>query len=326
MNSEDGSNLNDVCPICRKEKMYYNERYQANVNADRIKCKICGDFKISLEDFLALTSKDKSFDENRHIFSGIIRHYSNVKARLPYEFNLESEKAYLDSPLIPDERIDNLDLILQYISDNEEYAGHELVINANYDYPIAFAKNEEEMSWFLKILCNNLKWIDNPRSARYVLNERDRYVLNEKGWEQLVRIKREKKETNQIFVAMPFSKNMDKIWQNGYSAAIAKCGYKPFRVDKKEHNEKIDDEIIAGIKSSCCVIADATYRNEGVYYEAGFAKGLDLPVVWACCKGYFDSEKVHFDTQQYNHILWNDAQDLYEKLMMRLKATLPIRE
>ena len=167
-----------------------------------------------------------------------------------------------------------------------------------------------------------MRWIDNPRP--------DRYVLNEKGWEQLVRIKRKKKETNQIFVAMPFSKNkeeMDKIWQNGYSAAIAKCGYKPFRVDKKEHNEKIDDEIIAGIKSSCCcVIADATYRNEGVYYEAGFAKGLDLPVVWACDKDYFDNKKVHFDTQQYNHILWNDAQDLCEKLMMRLKATLPIRE
>ena len=154
MNSEDGSNLNDVCPICRKRKMYHNESYY-NMNAHRIKCKICGYFNISLEDSLDL--RDKSFDENRHIFSGIIRHYSNVKARLPYEFNLESEKAYLDSPLIPDERIDNSDRILQYISDNEEYAGHDLHIDANYDYPIAFAKNKEEMSYFLKILCNNFE-------------------------------------------------------------------------------------------------------------------------------------------------------------------------
>ena len=142
--------------------------------------------KLALKISLALTSKDKSFDENRHIFSGIIRHYSNVKANLSYEFNLKSEKAYLDSPLIPDERIDNVDRILQYISDNEEYAGHELTIDANYDYPIAFAKNKEEMSYFLKTLLNDLRWIDNPRSSRY--------VLNQKGREQLVRIKRGKKK------------------------------------------------------------------------------------------------------------------------------------
>lgn len=128
----------------------------------------------------------------------------------------------------------------------------------------------------------------------------------------------------QAFVAMWFSPEMDTAYQMGIDPAVRDCGYIPFRVDRKEHNNKIDDEIIAAIRSSRFLIADFTSEPDkprgGVYYEAGFAQGLGLPVIWMCRADLID--KVHFDTRQYNHITWTNEGDLREKLRNRIIATI----
>ena len=90
----------------------------------------------------------------------------------------------------------------------------------------------------------------------------------------------------------------------------------------KEHNNDITDEIIAEIRKSRFLVADFTRQRGGVYFEAGFAKGLEIPVIFTCKEDEID--QVHFDTRQYNHILWKDPEDLYLKLKMRILATLPM--
>lgn len=82
--------------------------------------------------------------------------------------------------------------------------------------------------------------------------------------------------------------------------------------------EKICDKIQVDIKKSRIVIADVTENNSGVYYEAGFAQGLGIPVIWTCRKDKIS--EVHFDTRQYNHILWESKEELYEKLKVRIKS------
>ena len=41
-----------------------------------------------------------------------------------------------------------------------------------------------------------------------------------------------------------------------------------------------------------------------MYYEVGFAHGLNMPVIFSCRKDMIG--EVLFDTRQYNHILWED--------------------
>ena len=88
------------------------------------------------------------------------------------------------------------------------------------------------------------------------------------------------------------------------------------RIDSKEHSNKIDDEIIAEIRRSRFVVADFTSEEDkprgGVYYEAGFAMGLNIPVIWTCRADMIGN--VHFDTRQFNHITWDDPEDLRVKL------------
>lgn len=58
----------------------------------------------------------------------------------------------------------------------------------------------------------------------------------------------------------------------------------------------------------------------GVYYEAGFAAGLGIPVIHMVRAA--DVERLHFDTRQINHIVWTDPADLRQKLVSRIGATL----
>ena len=122
---------------------------------------------------------------------------------------------------------------------------------------------------------------------------------------------------------MWFNDELYGAWEKGFSAALEETGYKPNRIDLQEHNEKICDKIIAEIRKSGLLVADFTGNRGGVYFEAGFAMGLDIPVIWTCRADFV--EKLHFDTRQYNHITWNEPEDLKKKLINRIEATLPKR-
>lgn len=138
--------------------------------------------------------------------------------------------------------------------------------------------------------------------------------------------------TTQAFVAMWFDPSMNEAYRSGFTPAIEDAGYRPVRVDQKEHSNKIDDEIIAEIRRSRFVIADftcepITLKGEqvaisrgGVYYEAGFAQGLAIPVIWTRRAECIDH--VHFDTRQYNHIVWSDPKQLRKKLYNRIRAVI----
>jgi nucleoside 2-deoxyribosyltransferase len=102
--------------------------------------------------------------------------------------------------------------------------------------------------------------------------------------------------------------------------ALASAGYSPVRVDRVEHNDKIDDRIVAEIRQSALLVADFTGHRGGVYFEAGFALGLGIPVIFTVRKDAID--KVHFDTRQYNHIVWETPSELRERLHDRVIATM----
>ena len=74
------------------------------------------------------------------------------------------------------------------------------------------------------------------------------------------------------------------------------------------------------IKNSRFVVADATNQRPGVYFEAGYAMGLGLPVLWSVRED--DLQNVHFDAQQYNYIIWRAADDLEQQLYNRVSAVI----
>ena len=138
---------------------------------------------------------------------------------------------------------------------------------------------------------------------------------------------------------MWFSPELNEVYEKGIKLAIDDAGYRPVRIDRVNHNNKIDDEIIAEIRRSKFVVADFTsellsrqrpdgtaykeaFVRGGVYFEAGFAKGLGRQVIWTVRKDVADANALHFDTRQYSHIVWEDFADLRARLSQRISATL----
>ncbi len=121
-----------------------------------------------------------------------------------------------------------------------------------------------------------------------------------------------------VFVAMPFSDDLASAYEWGIKVAIESAGYEAVRVDKVHHVNRIDDEIIARIRASVFIVADFTKHNAGVYFEAGFALGIGLPVIWCCRKDHMT--ELHFDIRQYNCIDWEDTEDLASRLQLRIEA------
>ena len=133
-------------------------------------------------------------------------------------------------------------------------------------------------------------------------------------------------DSAQAFVAMWFSDETQKMYEEGIIPAIKDAGYKPMRIDRKPDLDKIDDEIIKEIRRSLFLVADMTHgkcgARGGVYYEAGFAYGLGKSVIFTCREDMI--EKVHFDTRQYAHILWKEEElgELRKQLCSRILARI----
>ncbi|MGS1016671.1 hypothetical protein [Allosphingosinicella humi] len=126
------------------------------------------------------------------------------------------------------------------------------------------------------------------------------------------------------FVAMWFGPEVAGAYSEAILPSIELNGYEAVRIDNREHNNKIDDEIISQIRRARFVVADFSCGKDGarggVYFEAGFAMALAKPVIFTVRAT--DLARVHFDTRQYNHIVWETPADLKEKLTSRIGATI----
>ncbi len=71
------------------------------------------------------------------------------------------------------------------------------------------------------------------------------------------------------------------------------------------------------------MIADLTHANNGVYWETGYAEGLQKPVIYTCREDAFG--EIHFDTNHLLTVKWspgNEA-DAADRLKATIRATLP---
>jgi hypothetical protein len=182
---------------------------------------------------------------------------------------------------------------------------------------LAFTETDDvgEAQSFLKMLGENMELVGCIQETLF--------HLKPKGWLRLDELQAKEVRTSQAFVAMWFDARMDEPYKNGLHKAIYDSGYDPRRVDQAHHHlNKVDDEIIAEIRRSRFIVVDCTCETGkargSVYFEAGFALGLNIPIIWTCRNTSL--KDLQFDTRQYPHITWDNSDDLYAKLRARVGA------
>lgn len=146
------------------------------------------------------------------------------------------------------------------------------------------------------------------------------------GWTRFEEFERARSSLDRpAFVAMWFGgeekeREMDQLFVDGIKEGCRRAGYNAIRVDLTHHNDGVLDKIIGDIKVAPFVVADFTEHRNGVYFEAGFARGLGTPVIHTCRKDAFP--KSHFDIQGLNCIQWENPQQLADRLCDRIRATI----
>lgn len=293
----------EPCPICN-EPMEYTQI--GNRDAYRVSCDICGKYNLTRTVLTNLRSSKFSFLQRANIY-GWLRMNPN------FEISTSNIKrlAILPTPSFHDKA----DRLLMYFDAQTSYAGKKINKTRSWLGFSASQNNDELEEILLYLVIENR--ISLHRITPNVLAK-----IEPQGWAHLETIKKINSESNQGFVAMWFSKDMQIIYDDVISIAILEAGYSPHRVDQREHNDKIDDEIIAQIRKSRFVLADFTGHRGGVYYEAGFAKGLNIEVIWTCRED--DIDNLHFDIRQYNCILWSNDKlnDFKIKIRNRIEAVI----
>lgn len=307
------------CPLCETSADCDWNMIQGRKPALIIDCPVCGWIRIET-DLLDLISERGAYKNQLYLLSALSRrNFDRQQPRqigmgtIPLELNTASIVEYLEGISLPEDPLDRVDRLLNLIQERSESFDSGGTIDPARDYPLLFLRGTSEYE-YIKQIASKLGYIETKSSMQN--------VLTPAGWARIRELRSTVVNTKRVFVAMWFDKETDAAWSEGFKPALGDdLGYEPIRIDQREHINKIDDEIVSAIRNSGFLVADFTGDRGGVYFEAGLAMGLRKPVVW-CCRNDEWSKKLHFDTRQYSHIMWNDPSDLRKRLAARVAAVI----
>lgn len=287
----------EPCPICQEQIQWIATR----PDIYSVTCPRCGKYEIigTAIGVLQGTPPNPRMGAN---VSGWLRENEGFRINIDNLRNLRQ----LKTPSFHE----RADKILLKLERTTTYAGECIQRDKSW-ISWGWCLNDDELNEIIDYLKSSTQRIspDSETLGRY-----HAYKITADGWEHLEELKQINAESEQGFVAIWFDDSMQEVYDKVIAPAIYEAGYRPHRVDQREHNNKIDDEIIAEIRRSRFILADFTGHRGGVYYEAGFAKGLGLEVFWTCRKDEID--KLHFDIRQYNCIDWEE--DKLEEFKRRI--------
>jgi Putative DNA-binding domain len=122
-----------------------------------------------------------------------------------------------------------------------------------------------------------------------------------------------------LFVAMSFREEeepalVDYWWAVKRAVESTKFPISPTRIDLKEGDYEISQEIMSEIDGADMVLADFTLNSRNVYFELGYARGKKRRVLQTARKG----TTLEFDVRHWKTLFYRNATDLEQKLVPAL--------
>ncbi len=178
--------------------------------------------------------------------------------------------------------------VLRYFVEKTDFYSERVEIDLKLASRLLFCVDENELLAIISQLCT-YKYIANLTST---LENKLVYQITLEGLKYYQDIIMPSLKTRQCFVAMwfnskankkNFSPNMQEVYATTIKTAVEKDGrFSSIKIDCVDHCNDINDEMIAQIRKSRFMVADLTGYRAGVYWEAGFAYGLGIPVIYTC--------------------------------------------
>jgi nucleoside 2-deoxyribosyltransferase len=293
-----------ACPLCGAEAKGIRQNPSTEVSS--VVCRRCGRYLITEE---AEINVQTMRDAERVFLSAATRQETEAGRVVQLtDANIDKmgkERAHTSIP-------ENVDKLLSYVRTKCPRPGQRVRIDRENDYTVIDAPTPAELEYITGYAME----VDYLRYT-----PPGDYWLTPKGWER-ISARPSVFMPGRCFVAMAFRDSLKPAYTEGIQKAVEDdCGFRAVRMLELEHNDKICDRIIVEVRRAQFVVADFTFQRAGVYFEAGFAAALERPVIWTCKACHFN--RLHFDTRQYNHIKWEQPDDLRAQLATRIRGTIP---
>ena len=260
-------------------------------------------------------------EKNKYILKGLL-----INERFPFPnenhfFDNDKLEKIINEAQIPRTPKSKLDNLILYLTENQKYDGEDVNMKQHRNWDLTlnklYFKNHYEYWFYLNTLKEQglITFTDvSSKDGKDAINIK----LTFKGLEYVINLQESGENSNYCFIAMSFSNTTLQI-REIIKKAVRESGYEPLLIDELHYDTEltINDAIIRFIKKSKFLIADFTEQKHGVYFEAGFALGLNRPVIYTCLQK--DFKDTHFDTNHYPHIIYN-LEDLEIKLKDKIQA------
>lgn len=318
--------MTSKCLICNIECDF--EREPKYVAAGYYDCPICGRYLAGLGH--ANVSISSLTNDRNWILSGIIRQWSERSENEGryYDLMVKNVKEIVDFANVPKMPMDKVDKLLTYLLGKSDVFGKQLLIHPDSQYPLCFAKNSNEMEALVE-LAESTGYIRLARGIDIAESQiRMQFELAPKGWDRVAELQKKSPLGNQCFVAMWFDNSFYNRTYPSIKNAVEAAGYQSYCAKEKHIANKICDGIVSEIRKSSLMIADITGNRHAVYFEAGFAQSLHIPIIWVYSKHGEEVIKPedNFDVRQYQHFAYDTHEELELYFSDRINALYPLNK
>jgi len=270
-------------------------------------CRRCGPFRITDS---AKAVLEPLSEQERMRVAIVVR--QSAESGAPLDIYSDTVEDLKDREPRKKHLVEQVDDVLLYLANRAPSHWAKVEYNQAWDHTLLGFVGEKQMNDAV-IAAGKLELFDAIKSKFTI-----------EGWKRVGELRSKQPDSRKAFVAMWFTEKegMQTAWEDGFEKGIEDTKYfRAYRVLDDEHTGKVDDLIMAEIRTSGLLVADLTGQRQSVYFEAGFAMGLGIPIIWTCRKDQLDD--LHFDIRQYNHIGWENPEELREKLKNRILAVIP---
>lgn len=313
-----------------------------------VTCPTCGDYEI--ESMTVVWLRERSSSELAAL-SALAR--DRCERGLPHPFFISramarivdaggiTRRAWGERVIVDDLDLrlppiaERLDLLLRSLGRKSPEAGEKVGLQPTRDFPLAWTERPDGFQFLMAALLEGgllqLADLDAAFTAvptgRCQLHKETEWLVSVKGWNRIRELERggAGRLSRKIFVAMCLNDEPFPEWrecQKALFAGIEGAGWEYWGLPRNDFHGAIDDEILAQIRTSRAVVVDLTGQRQSVYFEGGFAEGMQLPCVYTLRQDELDAKKVHFDKRQENFLAWTTVDGLSKDLTNRLLAIL----
>lgn len=320
--------LKNNCPICNTPTIVENYSEKDVIKAN---CSRCGKYEISE---IALTYFQRNDIPHKTLSVSYWIRQNQIDGRY-VQIDLESLRHVINILNIP-KPLEQANRLLLWMGDNISKPNEETDISLNDLISIVGAYDEDGIKYiadyikdsgFIKHRGFAYTIIDGERNPPIDLL---RATMTFNGWEKYYELKVSNKDSRLAFMAMKFNEEpILSIYNSLIKNVVKSTGFDIRKLDEEKRAGLIDDKLRVEIRRSKFLISDLTDHNNGAYWEAGYAEGLGIPVIYICEENVFKdkSKSTHFDTNHHLTVTWkNDAEELKEfadELKATIRATFP---